>query len=47
VGATVYGDSGVEVSVGPAWFRGNDEGPVVRGRRTLWPALSSLNSDCR
>jgi hypothetical protein len=45
--ATVYGNSGVEVSVGPAWFQGNDEGPVVRGWRTLWPGLHSLDSDYR
>jgi hypothetical protein len=33
--------------VGPARFQGDDEGPVLRGRRTLWPALSSRDSDCK
>ena len=29
-----------EVPVGPARFQGGDEGPVLRGRRTLWRALA-------
>jgi hypothetical protein len=29
-----------EIPVDPARFQDDDEGPVVRGRRTLWPAFA-------
>ena len=36
-----------EVPVGPARFLGDDESPVVRGRRTLWLRWHWLDGDCR